>query len=77
MSDYPMDAADLSRRLLGRELIPPGDGHRGDYDFVQGEVRRLLTEFGCPRASGSYRPRYLVDEEVARRVARELGRTLH
>jgi hypothetical protein len=75
-SDYPINGAELSRRLLGRELVPPGDGSGGDYTFVQGEVRRLLQELGCPRAGGSHRPRYLVDEEMARRVASLLGRQL-
>jgi hypothetical protein len=56
--------------------VPPGDGHRGDYNFVQGEIRRLLQEFGCPRASGSYRPPYLVDAAMARRVAKATGRSL-
>ncbi len=61
MGDYPINGAELSRSLLGRELVP-GD----DYAFVQGQVRTLLQKFGCPRASGAYRPPYLVDEEMAR-----------
>jgi hypothetical protein len=69
MDDYPINAAELSRRLLGRELIP-GE----DYAFVQGQVRAHLQRLGCPRAGGTYRPRYLVDERMARRVAEELGR---
>jgi hypothetical protein len=71
MSDYPINGAELSRRLLGRELIPGGD-----YDFVQGQVRALLQKFGCPRESGGYRPPYIVDEKMARRVADVLGRRL-
>lgn len=71
MGDYPINAAELSRRLLGRELI------QEDYAFVQGQVRALLQQFGCPRESGAYRPRYRVDEEMAARVAEALGRTLH
>jgi hypothetical protein len=71
VSEYPINAAELSRRLLGRELIP-GD----DYAFVQGEVRAALQRFGCPRESGSFRPRYRIDEPMARRVAEALGRTL-
>lgn len=71
MADYPINAAELSRRLLRRELVP-GD----DYAFVQGEVRATLQRFGCPRSGGSYRPRYEVDEAMARRVAEALGRPL-
>lgn len=58
---YPINSAELSRRLLGREHVPD------DY-FVRGQVRRLLQKFGCPRESGGYRPPYLVDEDMARRV---------
>jgi hypothetical protein len=72
MRDYPINAADLSRRLLGRELIPGGD-----YPFVQGQVRALLQKLDCPRESGGYRPPYRVDKEMATRVAKALGRTLH
>lgn len=72
MGDYPINAAELSRRLLGRDLIP-GE----DYAFVQGQVRALLQQFGCPRESGAYRPPYRVDEEMAARVAEALGRPLH
>ncbi len=62
MSEYPINSADLSRRLLGREL-------RGDGAYVE-RVRRKLREFGCPRAAGSHRPAYLVDEAMAERVER-------
>jgi hypothetical protein len=40
--EYPINAAELSRRLLGRELIPGGD-----YAFVQGQVRTTLQRLGC------------------------------
>lgn len=69
--DYPIDAAELSRRLLGRELMPGSD-----YAFVQGQVRAVLQRLKCPRESGAYRPPYRVDEEMAKRVADALGRTL-
>lgn len=75
LSDYPINSADLCRRLLGRDLVPPGDGHNGDRAFVD-DVRRLLRTFGCPRAGGEHRPRYVVDEEMAKRVALTLGRPL-
>jgi hypothetical protein len=68
MSAYPINAAELSRRLLGRELIP-GE----DHDFVQRQVRGTLKRFGCPREGGAYRPPYLVDEAMARRVAEALN----
>ena len=71
MPDYPVNAAELSRRLLGGDLIPGGD-----YAFVQGEVRALLQRFGCPRESGRYRPPYLVDKQMALRAAEELRRPL-
>ena len=70
MSAYPINGAELSRRLLGREVTPD------DYAFVQGEVRAALQRFGCPRESGSFRPPYRVDEAMARRVAAALGRKL-
>jgi hypothetical protein len=70
MPAYPINSAELSRRLLGRELIPDDD-----RPFVD-EVRAELQRFGCPRESGSYRPAYRVDEAMARRVAAALGRKL-
>lgn len=71
MSNYPINASELARRLLHRELVV-GD----DYPFVQGEVRRLLQELDCPRGGRSYRPLYVVDEAMARRVAEKTGRSL-
>jgi hypothetical protein len=62
-----MTSADLARRLLGRELIPDGD--RPFVDAVRASLRR----HHCPRGTGSYRPRYVVSEEMARLVAVELG----
>jgi hypothetical protein len=70
-AEYPINAAELSRRLLERELIPGGD-----YPFVQGQVRSTLQRLGCPRAHGGWRPEYVVDEDMARRVAEELRRPL-
>ena len=40
------------------------------------QVRAALQRFGCPRESGSFRPRYQVDEAMAKRVAAALGRSL-
>jgi hypothetical protein len=62
---------DRHQNLAGRDLVPGGD-----YAFVQGEVRTLLQRFGCPRAAGSHRPRYLVDEEMAQRAADALRKPL-
>jgi hypothetical protein len=70
-SAYPINGSELSRRLLGRELTPD------DYAFVQGEVRAALQRIECPIESGSFRPRYRIDEAMARRVAVVLGRKLH
>lgn len=72
MDDFPINAAELARRLLHRELIP-GD----DHAFVQGEVRGTLQRLGRPREAVSFRPRYVVDEAMAQRVAEALGRSLH
>jgi hypothetical protein len=71
MGDYPINAVELSRRLLGRELV-----RSDDYAFVQGQVRAALQRFGCPRESGSFRPPYRVDEAMAQRAADALERTL-
>jgi hypothetical protein len=54
MADYRINSAYLARRLLGRELVPDGD-----RPFVE-QVRAMLQRFGCPPASGSRRPQYLV-----------------
>jgi hypothetical protein len=71
MDDYPIDGCELARRLLGRPL-------RGqeDYPFVQGEVRAALLTLGCPKTSDLQQGRWVVDEEMAKRVARELNRPL-
>jgi hypothetical protein len=74
-SDYPIDAAELARRLLGRELVPQGDARGSDRRFVD-SVRALLRQYGCPREAGSHRPPYVVDEAMARRVADKLGMSL-
>jgi len=70
VADYPINSAELSRRLLGRELTPD------DYPFVQKRVRATLQRLGCPRMGGSHRPPYLVDEQMARQVAEKLGMPL-
>lgn len=66
MASSEMTSADLARRLLGRELIPDGD--RPFVDAVRASLRRHR----CARGDGSYRPRYLVSEEMARQVAQDL-----
>jgi hypothetical protein len=72
MPDYPLNGShELARRLLGRELRFPEDGV-----FIQGQVRPLLRKFRCPKTGSSRQARWLVDEEMAKRVADALGRTL-
>lgn len=61
-----MNGSDLSRQLLGRELVP------SDWYFVQMRVRAKLQEFNCPRQGDGYRPHYLVSEKMADRVAAAL-----
>lgn len=61
-----MNGSDLSRQLLGRELVP------SDYYFVQGRVRAMLQKFNCPRENDGYRPHYSVSEKMADRVAAAL-----
>ena len=68
--DYPINSSDLARRLLGRQLV-----QGADYPFVH-RVRLLLQEFDCPRGDSPARPSYLVDEEMARRVAEALDHPL-
>jgi hypothetical protein len=67
MQKAEMNSADLARRLLGRELIPDGD--RPFVDAVRASLRR----HNCSRGAGSYRPRYVVSEEMVRLVAEDLG----
>ena len=71
---YPINSSELCRRLLGRELHKAGSGQT-DRPLVN-EVRRLLGEFNCPRAISNGRPNYVVDHEMAERVAQELGLSL-
>jgi hypothetical protein len=68
-SEYPIDGCELGRRILGRQLCG-----LEDYPFIQGEVRALLREYGCPKTSDSPRARWVVDEEMAGRVTREINR---
>lgn len=49
MSDYPINAAELSRRLLGRELIP-----RDDYAFVRRCRTRAPSSRGKKWLSGFF-----------------------
>lgn len=49
---------------------------REDYVFVQHKVRAKLKEFGCARAGSSKRARWVVDEDMAKRVSEALGMPL-
>jgi hypothetical protein len=62
-----MNSADLARLLLGRELVPDDD--RAFVDAVRASLRRHK----CQRGVGEYRPRYIVDDEMVRLVANDLG----
>jgi hypothetical protein len=46
---------------------------REHYRFIQHQVRATLRQFGCPKQSSALRSDWLVDEEMARRVADTLG----
>jgi hypothetical protein len=71
MHDYPLNGShELGRRLLGRELRWPDDG-----PLIR-SVRRLLKLYDCPKTGSTRQARWLIDEEMAKRVARELGRPL-
>jgi hypothetical protein len=71
---WPIDGSELARRLLG-DSRRVREYSRQDYVFVQDKVRATLTRLGCPRAGGE-RSRFIVDEKMAARVARELGREM-
>lgn len=75
MADYPINAAELARLLL-HDQRRVREYNREDYVFVQHEVRDTLRGLGCPKTSSSLRANWVVDEAMAQRVARELGRQL-
>jgi len=70
---YPINAAELSRRLLtarstGDVVVP-----LEEYKLVQYRVRNILRDLGCPKRTASPRSDWMVDEEMAARVADALG----
>jgi hypothetical protein len=70
MPEPILNSEELARRILGHERQP-------EYGrFLQGEVRPLLRKFNCPKTGTSTRARWAIDEEMARRVAAALGKTL-
>ena len=75
MQDYPINGAELARLLL-HDQSRARQYSREDYNFVQHEVRATLKAYGCPKQSASLRSDWVVDEEMAKRVAAALGRTL-
>jgi hypothetical protein len=72
MVDYPINAAELARLLL-HDQSRVREYNREDYKFVQYEVRETLRKLNCPKESSAERSDWVVDEEMARRVADELG----
>ena len=75
MTDYPINGSELAR-LIARDESIGREYSREDYIFVQLRVRAKLAEFDCSRGTGTYRPRYLVNDVMARRVADALDRPL-
>jgi len=75
VTDYPINGSELARLIARDDNVGRGYS-REDYIFVQNLVRAKLAEFDCPRGTGTYRPRYSVNEAMARRVANALGRPL-
>jgi hypothetical protein len=68
---YPIDGAELARRLLG-DQNRVREYNREDYVFVQHKVRETLRRLGCPKHGSAPRSNWVVDEEMANRVADEL-----
>jgi hypothetical protein len=72
-SEYPINGAELARRLLTadetRDVMVTPD----EYKLVQYRVRNMLRQFGCPKQTASPRSDWVVDEDMAARVADELG----
>jgi hypothetical protein len=65
-----MNSADLARRLG----YPDHDYYEFHRDVEL--VRKALRALGCPKDGSSQQARWIVDEEMARRVAARLGRGL-
>ena len=68
----PRTGTDLARELapicLGRPLL---EGPGEDLAFVQGGVRTWLAEQGCERGPGSYRPNFVVSDQMRQRALDE------
>jgi hypothetical protein len=75
VTDYPINGSELAR-VIARDENVGREYSREDYIFVQNLVRAKLAEFDCSRGTGTYRPRYVVSEAMARRVADALDRPL-
>jgi hypothetical protein len=65
-----MNSADLARRL-GFSDADYNEFHRNVED-----VREVLRRLGCPKDGSSRQARWIVDDEMARRVSAQLGRPL-
>jgi hypothetical protein len=66
-----MNSADLARRMG----FSDADYHEFHRDVES--VRKALRALGCPKDGSSQQARWIVDDEMAHRVAARLGRALH
>jgi hypothetical protein len=69
---YPINGSELARLLLG-DQARGREYNRDDYIFVQNRVRATLRKLGCPKQSSALRSDWVVDKQMAKRVAEELG----
>ncbi len=72
-SEYPINGAELARRLLTADETRAAMFTRDEYKLVQYRVRNKLRQLGCPKQTASPRSDWVVDEDMAARVADELG----
>ena len=72
-SEYPINGAELARKLLTADETRGAMFTRDEYKLVQYRVRNKLRQLGCPKQTASPRSDWVVDEDMAARVADELG----
>ena len=72
-TEYPINGAELARRLLTADETRDVTVTRDEYKLVQYRVRNKLRQFGCPKQTASPRSDWVVDADMAARVADELG----
>jgi hypothetical protein len=68
MRDYPIDSMELARRVVGYREGTPAFVH-----LVQRCIRPALRRFNCPKTGPAVRSHYIIDREMAERVAAECG----